>query len=89
MRDFHLEPRQLTVAEVRRNLAASSLYEHIRYEQDASIAENRAMDAHSVRLEHTRAIIDAAARSLAELFHLNAKKYEPGVSGAITTAGPS
>jgi phosphoenolpyruvate carboxykinase (ATP) len=47
-RPFSLEPHQLTVAEVHRNLPPSSLYEHaIRYEKDASIAENGALVAYS------------------------------------------
>src|SRR5262245_57638218 len=41
MRPFNLERHQLVVGEVHRNLPPSSLYEHaIRYEKDASIAEN-------------------------------------------------
>jgi phosphoenolpyruvate carboxykinase (ATP) len=45
---FSLEEHQLTVAEVHRNLPASSLYEHaIRHEKDASIAENGALVAYS------------------------------------------
>lgn len=40
--------RHLTVGDVHRNLPASSLYEHaIRYEKDASIAENGALVAYS------------------------------------------
>ena len=45
---FSLQEHQLTVAEVHRNLPPSSLYEHaIRYEKDASIAENGALVAYS------------------------------------------
>jgi phosphoenolpyruvate carboxykinase (ATP) len=45
---FSLEPHQIVVAEVYRNLPPSSLYEHaIRYEKDASIAENGALVAYS------------------------------------------
>jgi hypothetical protein len=41
MGTFTLEQHQLTVDEIHRNLAPSALYEHaIRYEKDASIAEN-------------------------------------------------
>ena len=48
MGNFSLEPHQLTVAEVHRNLPASSLYEHaIRYEKDTNIAENGALVAYS------------------------------------------
>src|SRR6516162_9874964 len=48
MRPFNLERHQLVVAEVHRNLPPSSLYEHaIRYERDASIAENGALVAYS------------------------------------------
>ncbi|MFI5387904.1 MAG: phosphoenolpyruvate carboxykinase (ATP), partial [Fimbriimonadales bacterium] len=48
MSTFNLEQHQLTVGEVHRNLPASSLYEHaIRYEKDASIAENGALVAYS------------------------------------------
>ena len=48
MGDFNLEQHQLTVGEVHRNLAPSALYEHaIRYEKDASIAENGALVAYS------------------------------------------
>jgi phosphoenolpyruvate carboxykinase (ATP) len=45
---FNLGEYGLTVAEVRRNLPPSSLYEHaIRFEKDASIAENGALVAYS------------------------------------------
>jgi phosphoenolpyruvate carboxykinase (ATP) len=45
---FNLESHTLTVAEVHRNLAPSSLYEHaIRFDNDASIAENGALVAYS------------------------------------------
>jgi phosphoenolpyruvate carboxykinase (ATP) len=45
---FTLEQHHLTVAEVHHNLPPSSLYEHaIRYEKDASIAENGALVAYS------------------------------------------
>src|SRR6186713_2510120 len=45
---FDLADHGLTVAEVHRNLPPSSLYEHaIRYEKDASIAENGALVAYS------------------------------------------
>jgi hypothetical protein len=38
---FNLEDHGITVSEIHRNLAPSVLYEHaIRYEKDASIAEN-------------------------------------------------
>ena len=48
MNSFNLEHHQLTVAEVHRNLPPSALYEHaIRYEKDASIAENGALVAYS------------------------------------------
>src|SRR4026208_958979 len=48
MGNFNLEQHQLTVAEVHRNLAPSALYEHaIRYEKDATIAENGALVAYS------------------------------------------
>ena len=48
MSTFTLEQHQLTVGEVHRNLPPSSLYEHaIRYEKDASIAENGALVAYS------------------------------------------
>ena len=48
MGTFNLEQHQLTVGEVHRNLPPSSLYEHaIRYEKDASIAENGALVAYS------------------------------------------
>src|SRR5215831_9600210 len=48
MNSFKLENHGLTVAEVHRNLAPSSLYEHaIRFEKDASIAENGALVAYS------------------------------------------
>ncbi len=48
MPPFSLEQHQLTVGEVHHNLAPSSLYEHsIRYEKDASIAENGALVAYS------------------------------------------
>ncbi len=47
-RTFNLEEHQLTVREVHRNLPPSALYEHaIRYEKDASIAENGALVAYS------------------------------------------
>jgi phosphoenolpyruvate carboxykinase (ATP) len=43
-----LEPYGITVREIHRNLSPSSLYEHaIRYEKDASIAENGALVAYS------------------------------------------
>ncbi len=45
---FDLRDHELQVAEVQRNLPPSSLYEHaIRYEKDASIAENGALVAYS------------------------------------------
>ena len=45
---FNLEEYELTVPEVHRNLPPSVLYEHaIRYERDASIAENGALVAYS------------------------------------------
>ncbi|QIF02325.1 phosphoenolpyruvate carboxykinase (ATP) [Roseimicrobium sp. ORNL1] len=45
---FDLASYGLTVAEVHRNLSPSALYEHaIRYEKDASIAENGALVAYS------------------------------------------
>jgi len=45
---FNLTAHSLTVAEVHRNLPPSALYEHaIRYEKDASIAENGALVAYS------------------------------------------
>src|SRR5262245_19217672 len=48
MSSFTLEQHQLVVGEVHRNLPPSSLYEHaIRYEKDASIAENGALVAYS------------------------------------------
>jgi phosphoenolpyruvate carboxykinase (ATP) len=48
IRPFNLERHQLEVAQVHRNLPPSSLYEHaIRYEKDASIAENGALVAYS------------------------------------------
>jgi phosphoenolpyruvate carboxykinase (ATP) len=47
-REFDLQDYEITVAEVHRNLPPSVLYEHaIRYEQDASIAENGALVAYS------------------------------------------
>jgi phosphoenolpyruvate carboxykinase (ATP) len=48
MAKFTLEAHQLYVGEVHHNLPPSSLYEHaIRYERDASIAENGALVAYS------------------------------------------
>jgi phosphoenolpyruvate carboxykinase (ATP) len=48
MGSFTLDKQQLTVSEIHRNLPPSSLYEHaIRYEKDASIAENGALVAYS------------------------------------------
>ena len=45
---FDLSSHGLTVAEVHHNLSPSALYEHaIRYEKDASIAENGALVAYS------------------------------------------
>src|SRR5512138_2624862 len=45
---FHLKEHEIGVAEVHRNLPASSLYEHaIRFEEEASIAENGALVAYS------------------------------------------
>src|SRR6186997_3570506 len=45
---FNLQAHGITVGEVHRNLPPSGLYEHaIRYEKDASIAENGALVAHS------------------------------------------
>jgi hypothetical protein len=41
---FTLKDHGITVAEIHRNLPPSALYEHaIRYEKDASIAENSAL----------------------------------------------
>ena len=45
---FNLENHGITVTEIQRNLPPSALYEHaIRYEKDASIAENGALVAYS------------------------------------------
>ncbi|PYJ01718.1 MAG: phosphoenolpyruvate carboxykinase (ATP), partial [Verrucomicrobia bacterium] len=45
---FTLEQHGLTVGNVHHNLPPSALYEHaIRYEKDASIAENGALVAYS------------------------------------------
>jgi phosphoenolpyruvate carboxykinase (ATP) len=45
---FDLKDQGVTVAEIHRNLPPSALYEHaIRYEKDASIAENGALVAYS------------------------------------------
>ena len=45
---FNLRDYDITVAEIHRNLPPSQLYEHaIRYEKDASIAENGALVAYS------------------------------------------
>jgi phosphoenolpyruvate carboxykinase (ATP) len=45
---FNLKDHGVTVTEIHRNLPASALYEHaIRYEKDASIAENGALVAYS------------------------------------------
>src|SRR5687767_1659424 len=47
-RPFNLQGYDITVPEVYRNLSPSQLYEHaIRYEKDASIAENGALVAYS------------------------------------------
>ncbi len=48
MAAFDLKEHNLTVSEVHRNLPPSALYEHaIRYDKDASIAENGALVAYS------------------------------------------
>jgi phosphoenolpyruvate carboxykinase (ATP) len=48
MNQFSLDAHQLTVGDVYHNLPASSLYEHaIRYEKDASIADNGSLVAYS------------------------------------------
>jgi phosphoenolpyruvate carboxykinase (ATP) len=48
MTQFSLARHQLSVADIHRNLPPSALYEHaIRYEKDASIAENGALVAYS------------------------------------------
>jgi phosphoenolpyruvate carboxykinase (ATP) len=45
---FSLDQHGLTVTEIHRNLPPSALYEHaIRYDKDASIAENGALVAYS------------------------------------------
>src|SRR3954462_8643589 len=45
---FNLQGYDITVAEIHRNLPPSALYEHaIRFEKDASIAENGALVAYS------------------------------------------
>ena len=45
---FDLKDHGITVAEIHRNLPPSALYEHaVRYEKDASIAENGALVAYS------------------------------------------
>ena len=47
-KSFDLTAHGLTVTEVHHNLAPSALYEHaIRFEKDASIAENGALVAYS------------------------------------------
>jgi phosphoenolpyruvate carboxykinase (ATP) len=48
MKSFNLTQHELTVAEVHRNLPPSALYEHaIRYDEEATIAENGALVAYS------------------------------------------
>ena len=48
MSHFDLKDQDLNVAEVHRNLSPSVLYQHsLRYEKDASIAENGALVAYS------------------------------------------
>ncbi len=48
MNAFDLKDHELTVTEVHRNLPVGALYEHaIRYEKDASIADNGALVAYS------------------------------------------
>jgi phosphoenolpyruvate carboxykinase (ATP) len=48
MDSFRLDEQQLAVSVVHRNPPPSALYEHaIRYEKDASIAENGALVAYS------------------------------------------
>jgi phosphoenolpyruvate carboxykinase (ATP) len=48
MEPFDLKEYELNAAQIHRNLPASALYEHaIRYEKDASIAENGALVAYS------------------------------------------
>jgi phosphoenolpyruvate carboxykinase (ATP) len=48
MTPFDLAGQGITVSEIHRNLSPSKLYEHaIRYEKDASIAENGALVAYS------------------------------------------
>jgi phosphoenolpyruvate carboxykinase (ATP) len=48
MTAFDLKENELTVAEIHRNLPVGALYEHaIRYEKDASIADNGALVAYS------------------------------------------
>jgi phosphoenolpyruvate carboxykinase (ATP) len=48
MNIFDLKDHELTVAEIHRNLPVGALYEHaIRYEKDASIADNGALVAYS------------------------------------------
>jgi phosphoenolpyruvate carboxykinase (ATP) len=48
MNTFDLKDDELTVAEIHRNLPVGALYEHaIRYEKDASIADNGALVAYS------------------------------------------
>jgi phosphoenolpyruvate carboxykinase (ATP) len=45
---FNLQEYEITVAAIHRNFSPSQLYEHaIRYEKDASIAENGALVAYS------------------------------------------
>jgi phosphoenolpyruvate carboxykinase (ATP) len=48
MSTFDLKEHELTVAEIHRNLPVGALYAHaIRYEKDASIADNGALVAYS------------------------------------------
>src|SRR5512134_2745984 len=48
MNAFDLHAHDLTVAEIHRNLPPGALYEHaLRYEKDASIADNGALGAYS------------------------------------------
>ena len=76
---FNLTAHGLTVAEIHRNLPPSALYEHaIRYEKDASIAQNGALVAYS----------GATARKLANLFNDNFKNYASGVSEEVRAAAP-
>jgi len=88
---FDLKDNDINVREVYHNLPPSSLYEHaIRYDKDASIAENVPSDILIPRNAWAdKSAYEATANKLAGLFRQNFQTYQGGVNAEVKAAGPS